>query len=106
MTYETFMKINERIKEQHELILDLSQKNIDLIEFVDPYHHIINDLIKEVYGDEGYDWWCWFIYDNNFGTGNLTANDKNGNSICYDYQSLWEYLEKMRLELINIYNKI
>ncbi len=101
MTYETFMKINERIKEQHELILDLSQKNIDLIEFVDPYHHIINDLIKEVYGDEGYDWWYWFIYDNNFGTGNLTANDKNGNSICYDYQSLWEYLEKMRLELIN-----
>ena len=91
------MKINERIKEQHELILDLSQKNIDLIEFVDPYHHIISDLIKEVYGDEGYDWWYWFIYDNDFGTGNLTANDKNGNSICYDYQSLWEYLEKMRL---------
>jgi len=97
MTYKTFMKINERIKEQHELILDLSQKNIDLIEFVDPYHHIISDLIKEVYGDEGYDWWYWFIYDNDFGTGNLTANDKNGNSICYDYQSLWEYLEKMRL---------
>jgi len=99
MTYETFMKINERIKEQHEAIFDLSQKNIDLIEFVDPYHHIISDLIKEVYGNEGCDWWYWFIYDNDFGTGNLTANDENGNSICYDYQSLWEYLEKMRLEL-------
>lgn len=99
MTYETFMKINERLKEQHDVIFELSGKKVDLIEFVDPYHHIISDLIKEVYGVEGCDWWYWFIYDNDFGRGNLTANDENGNSICYNYQSLWEFLEKIRLEL-------
>jgi hypothetical protein len=67
-----------------------------LIDFVDPYHGIIHSLIREIYGDEGLDWWSWFCYENDFGRGTLEAWDENETPICYDLKSLWEYLEKIK----------
>jgi hypothetical protein len=64
-----------------------------LFDFLDPYHEIISTLIKEVYGEEGYDWWSWFCNDNDFGQKGLEAFDENKNPICYGFESLWEFLE-------------
>lgn len=73
---------------------ELYKNKVDLIEFVDPYHNIIDELFKSIYGKEGHEWIDWFCYENNFGEKGKNAWDENKNPICYDYKSLWEYLEK------------
>lgn len=115
MTYERFLEITMGLKRQDELINELYEKKIDLIEFVDPYHQIISKLIKEVYGEEGYDWWSWFCYDAEYGEKDWSkvpvfsddlvlikdsgevrwgATDESGNPICYSFESTWKYLEE------------
>jgi hypothetical protein len=96
MTYEKFDKIVNAIKENSENIHELYKKKIDLIEFVDPYEKIIAELIEEIYGEEGYDWFSWFVYEideSKVSKENPRAWDKDDNPICYDRKSLWEYLE-------------
>ena len=96
MTYERFLKVTLSIKKQDEIISDLYKQKVDLIDFVDPYHIIILELIKEIYGEEGYDWWSCFCYENDFGQKGLEAFDENKNPICYSFESLWEFLENMK----------
>ena len=94
MKKEKFLEIVSFLDSQDRRINQLYSLGIDLIEFSDPYHKVIEILLKEVYGDTGYDWWSWFFYENSGGKGNLKAFDENGNKICYDLDSLYEYLEK------------
>jgi hypothetical protein len=94
MTYENFLKIILNLQKQDTINSNLYKNGIDLFDFVDMYHGIINSLLIEIYGKEGNDWFSWFCYENNFGQGELTANDENGDPICYSHESLWEFLEK------------
>jgi hypothetical protein len=106
MTYENFLKVilkQEVLDEQIDLAYKLK---IDLIEFVDGYHQIISILIKEIYGEDGYEWYSWFCYESDYGRkdwgtkdGEIQygATDENGNPICHSFESLWEYLEKNHL---------
>ena len=96
MKYEKFEKIINNLKIQDFIIDDLYSKKVDLMEFVNPYNYIIETFIEEMYGEEGYDWVIWFCYENDFGSGELTANDDEGNPICYDVKSLWEYIETLK----------
>lgn len=95
MTYENFLKVTLTLQKEDRVIKEISSNGVDLINFLDPYHKVISTLIKEVYGEEGYKWWSWFCYENDFGQGNLEAWDENKNPICYGFESLWEYLEKL-----------
>ena len=92
MKYSEFSVIVETLQKQSDLVSDLYHMKVDLLEFSDPYESIISILMKEIYTTEGYDWFTWFCYENDFGTGTLDANDENG-PICYDIKSLWEFLE-------------
>lgn len=94
MTYERFLKITLGLKAQDEEVSKVFHMKIDLFDFVDPYQHIVSELIKEVYGDTGYDWWSWFCHENDYGEKGHGAWDENKNPICYSFESLWEYLEK------------
>ena len=96
MTYENFLKVITTIEKQDKAVSALYDLKVDLIEWTDPYGTIISELLKEIYGEEGVDWFNWYCYENNFGTGGLQAWDENKNLICYDHKSLWEYLEKLR----------
>ena len=96
MTYENFLKVITVIEKQDKAVSALYDLKVDLIEWTDPYGAIIVELLKEIYGEEGVDWFNWYCYENNFGTGGLQAWDENKNLICYDYKSLWEYLEKLK----------
>jgi hypothetical protein len=96
MTYENFLKVITTIEKQDKAVSALYDLKVDLIEWTDPYGAIIGELLKEIYGEEGVDWFNWYCYENNFGTGKLEAWDENKNPICYDHKSLWEYLEKLR----------
>ena len=98
MTYENFLKITLELQKQERIVDNLYKNNVDLLEFVDPYHGLIHLLIKEIYGEEGVDWFSWFCYENDYGQGTLEAWDENKNRICYSHESLWEFLEKLRLK--------
>jgi hypothetical protein len=118
MKYERFLKVILSLQKEGRTIKTLYDNGVDLIDFIDPYHAIINELIKEIYGEEGYDWFSWYCWESEFGqkdwsksTTSLTkedstqeliykegevrfgAYDKEGNPICYSHESLWEYLE-------------
>ena len=98
MTYETFLKLTLELQKQERIVDDLYKNKIDLLEFIDPYHGLIHLLIKEIYGEEGVDWWSWFCYENDYGQKGLEAWDENKNRICYSLESLWEFLEELRLK--------
>ena len=98
MIYENFLKIILELQKQERIVDNLYKNNIDLLEFIDPYHGLIHLLIKEIYGEEGVDWFSWFCYENDYGQGTLEAWDENKNRICYSHESLWEFLEELRLK--------
>jgi hypothetical protein len=97
MKLEKFIKIVDLLKKQTEVTNQLYKLNVDLVDFTDPYETVITILIKEIYGEEGYDWFSWFCYENDFGNKvskkNPKAWDKDEKPICYDVKSLWNYLE-------------
>ena len=96
MKLEKFIEIVDLLKKQTEVTNQLYKLNVDLVDFADPYERIIILLIKEIYGDEGYDWFSWFCYECEFGEkyshDNPGAWGKDG-PICYDLESLWSHLE-------------
>ena len=96
MTYENFLKVILQLQKQDRIIDNLYKNKVDLIEFVDPYHGIVQTLMKEIYGEEGVDWFNWYCYENNFGTKGLEAWDADKNPICYSHETLCEYLEKIK----------
>ena len=98
MTYENFLKVILQQQKCDRIITEAYKLKIDLIEFGDPYHDIINTLIKEIYGKKGYDWYSWFCCEAEYGQKNKHAAwDDDGTPICYSFETLWEYLEKNHL---------
>ena len=94
MTHENFLRLTLGLQKQDRVINELYKYKIDVLDFVDPYHGVITLLLKEIYGDEGYDWFSWYCYENEFGQKGLEAFDENKNRICYSHESLWKYLEQ------------
>ena len=117
MTYENFLKVIMTQRKMEQKIQKAYNIKIDLIDFVDEYSVMTQTLLTEIYTKEGYDWYSWFCWENDYGEkdwsktslrqnadGSFTkkepteeiefgAIDENGNPICYSFQSLWEYLE-------------
>lgn len=93
MTYERFLKVILSLQKQDNVVNKAYKIGVDIIDFTDPYHRVINELIKECYGEGGYEWFSWYCWENDFGQKGLEAWDKNKNPICYSHESLWEYLE-------------
>ena len=94
MKYKEFKKLLDLIQKQDSKVDALSKLKIDVLDFVDPYHMIMNTLIKEIYGENGLDWFSWYVYENDMGKAGLEAWDEKGNKICYDIKSVWEFLEQ------------
>jgi len=116
MKYENFLKVIMTQRKMEEQVSKAYELKIDLMDFVDDYHLITKSLLTEIYGEKGYDWYTWFCYENEYGEkdwsktkltlnkdGSFTelspdeithgATDEHGNSICYSFLSLWEFLE-------------
>lgn len=91
MEFKKFEKIINLLREQSDKEIKASEIGLDIFNFLDPYNAVIDLLMKEIYGEEGNEWFGWFCYENDFGRGNLTADDK-GVLICYDIPSLYTYL--------------
>jgi len=118
MEFEKFDKIVTALKKHDENVTAAYQLKIDLIDFCDPLQVIVSELMKGIYGEEGYDWFSWFCYENDYGEkdwakggrpvhvkkedGTWTteehkdgygAHDENGEPICHTVKATWEYLE-------------
>jgi len=120
MTLETFSAIVLMIKNQSEKISGLNSLGVDLVNFVDPYHDIINRCMKEFYEEDGLDWFNWFCCESDFGEKDFSkyptykmvdgkavkvqevgdarwgATDKEGNPICHSITSTWEYIQQYK----------
>lgn len=100
--FEDFISLYRKTIERSDKLYKLG---IDLIDYGDNYHNLITILFKEVYGEEGYDWFSWFCHESDFGEREYNgdgygAHDADGKPICYDVKSLWEMLEEIRLRKI------
>jgi hypothetical protein len=96
MTYEDFLAVGLRLQKQDMVRSELMKLGVDVLDLCGPYDEIVNILIKEVYGEQGADWFSWFCYESDFGTKDWNgAQDENGNPICYDWESLYNCLEQL-----------
>lgn len=110
-----YRKFQEDTSELYDLGFDFMEGKFKLSEYIE---EIIQTSIKSHYGEQGWDWVSWFIYESDWGEkdwgkyptykmnedgtstiyedGELRfgAQDENGNPICYSLESLYEYLEK------------
>jgi hypothetical protein len=99
MTLQQFEKLirshkalNENLHELHKLGFDFYEGKFELCGLVDK---LFTTAIESNYGEDGLEWVDWFVLETNYGTDkNLTAKDADGNQICYDIESLYDYLEK------------
>ena len=118
MEYSTFAEIILRLKNQQKISDAAYKLKIDLIDFNTDLNRIIDILIKEIYGEDGYGWFSWFCYENDFGEKDWSllpcykmvdgkmvkihdageiragASDEHDNAICYSIESTWQYLEE------------
>lgn len=95
MTYKVFEELIKRINTVDAKVSAAYDLGIDVINFSDDYNTISSILLTEYYGQEGAGWVEWFIYEKE-NNPDLKAHDADGNEICYDLKSLWEYVEELR----------
>ena len=91
MKFEAF----ERLLEDYKSLIDdlsyLDDLGFDFYEGRFPLagkiSSIVRNVITESYGQEGWDWVEWFLFEDG------KAWDAAGKPICYDVESLYAYLE-------------
>ena len=98
MRQEVFTHILDKIRDKSKRIDEIYELGIDLINFSDDSNEVINILLEVYYGKEGADWISWYLWEHDLNGDKYQATDKDGNPICYDDRSLWEEVEKCRLE--------
>jgi imidazole glycerol phosphate synthase subunit HisF len=99
MTLQQLERLISKHKEFIDNISDLYDLGFDFHEGKYKICKLAEDIfttsIEANYGKDGIEWVDWFIYETNYGTDiNLTAIDADGNKICFDIKSLYDYLEK------------
>ena len=106
-----FKKISEDCSELYDIGVNILDGKYSITTTAE---NILSEVFTAEYGEEGWEWVSWFIFENNYGEkdwsslpcydseGNLLyekgevrygATDEKGNPICYSYESTWEYLE-------------
>ena len=121
MKLEHFEKILNEYRKGSDMISELHDIGIDLFEgkykLSDSLYNLFESSLEANYSVDGMDWVTWFIFENEWGEtdrSNLpvyrrnefgvteldldqnrpAATDENGDPICYDIPSLWEFIEK------------
>jgi hypothetical protein len=95
MNYEQFKNLIESLRESSERTHTLNGLGINLMDYNDLNHHVIDILMKNVFDDDGLGWIDWYLYERMSFKGDvLAATDKHGQPICYDIPSLWETVKE------------
>jgi hypothetical protein len=96
MQLETFKILIDQLKEASENDHKFYQLGLDMQCVSDKYHLIIDLLLRAHYGEQGGEWISWFLYERRDDRETPQAWDEAGNEICYDVESLWNYIEEVR----------
>lgn len=97
MKYEVFENIINRIIDSNDTAHSFYKMGLDINNITDEYSSIISKLLSAYYSKEGLNWIDWYLYERESISGDiLTAQDKDGNEICYDIKSLWLCVENIR----------
>ena len=88
---EKFKSYSDKISELHDMGFDFYEGKYELVSDVDK---IIDIALSSHYTEQGTDWINWFIYETDFGQRDMQGRDENDKPICYDVESLHEYIEK------------
>ena len=124
MQYSTLLSLSMGFKKISEDCSDLYDIGVNIIDgkysITSTAEKILEEVFTNEYGEEGWEWVSWFIFESDYGQkdwsisplylrnndGKLErmeadgeirygAHDEHGNPICYSYETLWEYLEKI-----------
>ena len=97
MTYKEFLKI---MLTYHKIYRDISEAyeiGIDLLEgkfkLSETTYKLFLAALEPYYNEKGIEGIEWYCFENSFGQGGLTAEDKDGNPIAYSWESLYELLK-------------
>lgn len=94
MNFKNFQHLISKLQKTSERDQGIYKLGIDLINFTDDYHSIINLLLKTYYSEEGEDIISWWLYEN----VEKKIYNKKGKVIddLTSIESLWKYVEKIR----------
>ena len=98
MKQEVFTHILDKLRSNSRRIDELYALDIDLVNFSNDFSEVIDILLKVYYGQEGSDWIDWYLLERDPNGDQHQATDGEGNPLCYDDKSLWEEVEKCRLD--------
>lgn len=96
MKFEKFEKITRYLISEYRKSDDTAKLGIDLIEYCEGYHIIIDTLLSEIITDQGLDWFNWFLYEKDYisdgvGREDMKAYD-NDVEILRTLEELYQYL--------------
>lgn len=111
-----YRKFYKDISKLHDMGFDFMEGKFQL---TSPVDKMLQLTIESHYGEDGWQWVQWFIFESDYGERDwgaaplveqnedgtseiikeagedrFGAYDENGEPICYSHESLWEYLEK------------
>lgn len=98
MDYSHFLTILMSYKKYNQIISSATDVGFDLLEGKYSTTSYVDDILKSSiqshYGEGGWEWVEWFIFETNYGYKDyLEAFDEDKNRICYSYESLYSYLQ-------------
>jgi hypothetical protein len=101
MEYQQFLSILISFKKYNDTVSEANDVGIDLVEGKFSTSHYVENILETAifshYGQEGWEWVEWFIYENDYGQKGLKATS-DGEPICFSLESLYVYLEKYHLQ--------
>jgi hypothetical protein len=86
-----YKALSDKMSELHDIGFDFYEGKFPLMSDME---FIFDLTILSHYTKQGAEWVNWFVYETNYGQKDMEAKDENGNPICYDVKSLYEYIEK------------
>jgi hypothetical protein len=96
MKKKKFKEIIKRLKNNIDTTGKLYSMGVDISDFNSDLYIIIEDLLEEIYTEEGIGWFDWFVYENDFGRGSFRAYDPDIKPILRNVDELYEELQKHR----------
>lgn len=94
MDFKNFQHLILKLQTTSERDQEIYKLGVDLINFTDDYHSIIDVLLKTYYSEEGEDIISWWLYED----VEKKIYNKKGEVIedLTSIESLWEYVEKIK----------
>lgn len=96
--FKDFKTIVETLQKASDTSSELYNKyGIDLMNYENNYHTLIELFLSNSFNEVQNHWFSWYVYENDFGRGNLDASmTENGvtTKIAYDLESLYEVLKE------------